>query len=156
MGTDQPPWRRAATHTLHTAFVLKALIEQRLQEELGLLLADNKALLSIAHAERPLRMTDIAHRLVLSPGGATKVVDRLEERGLADRLPDPDDRRATVVVVTPAGEDAIRTARTIVDSVLEPAWAAYVTDEEAEVITEVMRRVMAANHGDIGEEASRG
>ena len=48
-------------------------------------------------------MSDIAHRLILSRGGTTKVIDRLETLGYVRRLPDPEDRRATVVEITGVG-----------------------------------------------------
>lgn len=144
----QPAWRQAATHTLHTALVLKAALEQRLQEEAGMGLADNEALLNVSHHDAPLRMSDIATRLVLSPGGATKVIDRLEAMGCVRRLPDPDDRRATLVELTDAGRAAIVRNRAIVDEVLGAVWQGHVTDAEARLIVEVMDRVMRAHHGD--------
>lgn len=146
MGDDaQPLWRRAATHTLHTSLLLKAILEDRLHAAEGLLLADHEALLNIGHADRPLRMSDIAHRLVLSRGGTTKVVDRLEEMGYVTRRPDLDDRRATVVGLTRAGRDALKRARPVVDAGLEEIWSAHLTDEESIVLIEVMDRVLAAN-----------
>ena len=107
MGDEQQPiWRRAATHTLHTSLILKASLEERLQEETGLLLADNEALLHLEMEGSLLRMSEIARRLILSRGGTTKVVDRLEAMGLVERQPDPDDRRATIVSITAAGREA--------------------------------------------------
>ena len=147
MGDEkQPPWRRAATRSLHTSFLLKAMIEEQLQDRLGLLLADNEALVNLRHSEAPLRMSEIAHRLILSRGGTTKVIDRLEEMGYAARRPDPDDRRATVVAITPEGEAAAAAAREIVDELLEAAWARHVSDEEARVIVDVMDRVLAEHN----------
>ena len=143
---EQPLWRRAATHTLHASLVLKAILEQRLQEETGMLLADNEALLNIGHSDEPLRMTDIANRLVLSPGGATKVIDRLEEMGCVTRSPDPSDRRATLLDVTDAGREALTRNRDIIDSGLQAVWADHITDEEAQVLVDVMDRVMHARH----------
>ena len=144
MGNDeQPLWRQAATHTLHTALLLKALLEEHLQEQTDLLLADNEALLNLAHADQPLRMSDIANRLILSRGGTTKVIDRLETMGYVERLPDPDDRRATVVDITDAGRDAMGRARAVIDEGLKATWAEHVTDEEAAVIVDVMDRVVS-------------
>jgi DNA-binding MarR family transcriptional regulator len=74
--------------------MLKAEIEDRLQDATGLLMADNEALLHLSHAGEPLRMSDLADRLVLSRGGTTKVVTRLEQAGLATRTTNADDRRS--------------------------------------------------------------
>jgi DNA-binding MarR family transcriptional regulator len=137
---DQPQWRQAAAHTLHTSLLLKAILEEQLQEQTGLLLADNEALLNLA--AKPLRMSDIAHRLILSRGGTTKVIDRLETLGYVRRLPDPEDRRATVVEITESGRKAMAGARAVIDEGLEATWAQHVTDEEAGVIIDVMKRVL--------------
>jgi DNA-binding MarR family transcriptional regulator len=139
MGND-PLWRSAATHTLHVALVLKNELEDRLLAAEGLLLADNEALLNLDHS--PLRMTEIAERLVLSRGGTTKVIDRLEEMGYAMRTDDPDDRRATLVEITPDGSEAVRRARKVVDAYLQTAFADTVTDEEASVIVAALSRVL--------------
>lgn len=147
MGDEQHPiWRRAAARTLHTSLILKAVMEEQLHAETGLLLADNEALLNLdAHGE--LRMSDIAHRLILSRGGTTKVIDRLEAMGYVERHPDPHDRRATVVAITDGGRAANDRARTLVDAALEEMWAAHLTDEEAATVVEIMDRVLEANHG---------
>ena len=147
MGDEtQPLWRRAATHTLHTSLLLKMLLEERLQEAEGLLLADNEALLNSGHADEPLRMSDIAHRLVLSRGGTTKVIDRLEGMGYVSRRPDTEDRRATVVELTRAGRNAAKRARAVINAGLEEIWSAHLTDDESTVLIDVMDRVLAANH----------
>jgi DNA-binding MarR family transcriptional regulator len=146
MGDTEPPlWRQAATHTLHASLLLKAVLEQRLQDETGMLLADNEALLNLGHSDEPLRMSDIANRLILSPGGATKVIDRLEEMGCVVRRSDPTDRRATVVELTDAGREAIVHNREIIDEGLRAVWAEHVTDEEARLIVDVMDRVAQAH-----------
>ena len=66
---DQPIWRRAATHTLHSSLILKASLEERLQEQTGLLLADNEALLNLSVEGSMLRMSEIARRLILTRVG---------------------------------------------------------------------------------------
>ncbi len=143
---DQPLWRQAATHTLHTALILKAELEERLHGEVGLLLADNEALLNLSRG--PLRMTEISRRLILSRGGTTKVIDRLEELGYVRRSPDPDDRRATIVEITDDGLRAQAAARAVIDAGLESAWAQHLSDDEAEVVVAVMDRVVASHHDD--------
>ena len=58
-----------------------------------------------------MRLSELSERLRIAPRSATGVVDALESRGLAQRRPDPGDRRATLVEVTEHGAsvlDAIR------------------------------------------------
>lgn len=142
---DEPLWRRAATSTLHISLILKADLEELLQEETGLLLADNEALINLEL--QPMRMSDIAERLVLSRGGTTKVIDRLEELGHVTRRQDPDDRRATLVEITESGRKARADARAVVDRRLEQLWSRHISDDEAGTIVQVMERVLDASHG---------
>lgn len=65
-------------------------------------------------AEEGLRLKDIAERLRIAPRSATEVIDQLQAKGLVERRPDPADRRATRISLTPAGlalRDEVREAR---------------------------------------------
>ncbi|AEF42108.1 MarR family winged helix-turn-helix transcriptional regulator [Hoyosella subflava] len=68
--------------------------------------AEFEALLRLSRsAERSLRMSDLAAQAALTNSGATRLVDRLESRGLVTRETSPDDRRGTTAVIT---EDGLR------------------------------------------------
>lgn len=54
-------------------------------------------------AEGPLRMATIAERLAVVPRTVTDLVDGVEAAALVTRRPDPDDRRSTLVALTPDG-----------------------------------------------------
>jgi len=54
-----------------------------------------------------LRPTDLTESLMLTSSGTTKRLDRLEQAGLIQREPDPDDRRGTLISLTPAGHELI-------------------------------------------------
>jgi len=56
----------------------------------------------------PLRVTELAQREGVSQPGMTTLVNRLVGQGYAERLPDPRDRRAALVRITPAGRDMLR------------------------------------------------
>lgn len=58
-------------------------------------------------AEGPLRVSELAAREAITQPGVTLLVNRLAEAGLAERVPDPTDRRAALVRITPAGEAAL-------------------------------------------------
>ena len=145
--TDQPITRRAAGSMLHVALQMKAEIENRIQAETGLLLADNEALLNLVHHEEPLRMSMIAECLVISKGGTTKVIDRLEEKGLVARSQDPADRRALVVEITPKGREVFEEIQPILNEAIESYWGQHVTDDEAATVLEVAQRVVDRNTG---------
>ena len=71
-----------------------------------------------------LRPTDLTDATMLTSSGTTKRLDKLEQAGLIQREPDPDDRRGTLITLTEAG-------RALIDSVT----AAHLANE---------RRLLAA------------
>jgi MarR family 2-MHQ and catechol resistance regulon transcriptional repressor len=75
-------------------------------ERSGLTLAEFAVLESLHHAG-PMRLSRVADRILVSSGGVTYLVDRLESRGLVERRPCERDRRSTWAALTPAGERLI-------------------------------------------------
>lgn len=70
-----------------------------------------RVLRTLDRAERALRLSELAAQLGIVPRSATSVVDDLESAGLVARHPDPNDRRATLVSLTPAGTQILTTLR---------------------------------------------
>lgn len=70
-------------------------------------------LLTLRRSGAPFRLspTSLSRSLLITPGGMTSRLDRLEREGLVRRLPHPDDRRAIEVELT-------RQAREKIDALL--------------------------------------
>ena len=89
-------------------------IDRRLQQRRDLSLADYGVLITLVTAPRfRLRMSDLGAQRMLTPSGITRVVTRLEERGLVRREPDPADGRAALAALTRTGLEALRRAQVI-------------------------------------------
>ena len=58
-------------------------------------------------AQGPERMGSIAGQLNISLSSATSMIDRLIEKDLVERSPDPNDRRVVLCQLTPKGKDEI-------------------------------------------------
>ncbi len=58
----------------------------------------------------PTRQSVLAADFAQSPHSITDIVDGLERLGLAERRPDPVDRRAKLVAITDAGQTALDVA----------------------------------------------
>jgi len=54
-------------------------------------------------SEGPLRVSELAAREAVSQPGVTMLVNRMVDAGYAERVPDPTDRRASLVRITSAG-----------------------------------------------------
>jgi MarR family transcriptional regulator, organic hydroperoxide resistance regulator len=97
---------------------LEAAVNIRLRSELDLPVVLFEALAVIAEVEQ-CRVHDLAAGLCVSAGGASKLVDRLAALGCCRRLPNPDDRRSSLVELTPAGQRRLAEAGRSVDEELE-------------------------------------
>ncbi|HEX5727031.1 MAG TPA: MarR family transcriptional regulator [Longimicrobiaceae bacterium] len=73
----------------------------------GLTLAEF-GILEALHHRGPMMLGEVQRRILVSSGGITYLVDRLQARGLVERREDPADRRARVAALTPAGEALVR------------------------------------------------
>jgi DNA-binding MarR family transcriptional regulator len=119
--------RAAADHPLVLAFGhlqgaaarLEYLLGKDLEQHCEITHATFEVLLILGRAgDHGLSMRAISQERVLSSGGATRLIDRMEADGLVKRIPDPNDRRGRRVKLTARGEQAaIDAARIHIDNV---------------------------------------
>lgn len=78
-------------------------------EPLGLNDGDYGVLAPLRRAGAPHQLTppELAKHRMMTSGGMTAALDRLERKGLVARVPNPDDRRGSLVRLTDAGRDVI-------------------------------------------------
>lgn len=71
----------------------------------GLQRPEFDAILTLRRAGPPYRLTptQLFEAMMMSSGGMTSLIDRLERGGWVVRSPNPDDRRGTLVTLTEAG-----------------------------------------------------
>jgi DNA-binding MarR family transcriptional regulator len=96
--------------------------------------------------DTPRRMNELADELILSRGGATRLVTRMEEAGFVERQTPPTDRRATFAVLTARGRDAFDKALPIHLELVQECFSRHLEPEDAEALIAVAQRVCAA-HG---------
>lgn len=68
------------------------------------------AVLEALHHVGPMCLSDLAGKILRTAGNLTMVVDNLEKRGLARRVPGAKDRRFVQVEISPKGSELIRRA----------------------------------------------
>ncbi|PWC03441.1 MarR family winged helix-turn-helix transcriptional regulator [Agromyces badenianii] len=91
--------------------LLPGALDAQLLRDAGLTHFEYAALMALAAAPaRTMRMTELASRTNATLPRLSHVARRLEERGLIERFPCPEDRRATNATVTEAGLDVISAA----------------------------------------------
>ncbi|MDT5126403.1 MAG: hypothetical protein QOH54_2047 [Mycobacterium sp.] len=112
----QEPWLSAAELRAFRAFMsvqmrLNYAMNRELQSDGDLSLADYHILNALTDAPGGrLQVSDLAALIGWERSRASHQLRRLCERGLAERVPSPDDGRATDAIVTKAGREAIEAA----------------------------------------------
>jgi DNA-binding MarR family transcriptional regulator len=128
---------------LECGYALIDILDAELQAEAGMTLRWYDVLVNLEEAERPVRMNELAGRILASKSGLTRVIDRMEEAGLVERQRPPDDRRAIEVVMTPKGADALQAARLVHRRGIHEHFAQHLDDSAFVALLEILRPVHA-------------
>jgi len=107
-------------------------VAERSIEDSGLGLTDFATLEALLH-KGPQTITEIQSRVLLASGSMTAAVDRLEEKGLILRTSTPEDRRAKVLKLTPAGRRVVQRAYDRHAADLESAMTVLSPNEKQEL-----------------------
>jgi DNA-binding MarR family transcriptional regulator len=120
-------------------------VDSRLQHELELPLSHWEPLTVIDNLGT-CRVLDIASALVITTGGASKLVDRLEANGYCRRLPNPRDRRSTLLELTASGRSVVRQGAAVLDDELQRRLAAVESPKTLQQFADTLGRLRAAGH----------
>jgi DNA-binding MarR family transcriptional regulator len=91
-----------------------------------------RALAALAGGD--MRMRELAHRLGLATSTVTRLVDRLEAAGLAERRSERPDRRSVLVGLSAAGRDALAATRRRLRALLRDLIAGLSPREQGELL----------------------
>jgi DNA-binding MarR family transcriptional regulator len=119
-----------------------AHLDDELQRAHDLPLSSYEVLLYLADANGGrLRMGELADRLLLSRSGLTRLVDRLERRGLVARERCKEDARGLFARITPAGRELFEAARPDHLDGVRRHYLSRLTDEDLESLSVAWRRL---------------
>jgi DNA-binding MarR family transcriptional regulator len=130
----------------------------RLEDELGLLLRRARAsaerlarqvhpdlepsaypLLARIEREPDVRASELAELIGVGRGTMSRQLGRIEQLGLIERRPDPDDSRGHLIRVTPEGARRVDAARVARRGYLEAALDAWTGEERAQLAEQLHR-----------------
>jgi DNA-binding MarR family transcriptional regulator len=69
----------------------------------GVSMREYDVLYTLSKCPEPVRISELNHHVLLSQPALSRLVDRLAERGLIQRRPDPSDGRGVLLSLTEAG-----------------------------------------------------
>jgi DNA-binding MarR family transcriptional regulator len=106
-------------------------------------LADYGILITLVSADGlRLRMSDLGARRLLTASGITRVVMRLEDRGLVQREPDPADGRAAFAALTRRGLEALRRAQVVHHATVRELYLGRLSAREIERLGRLYEKAM--------------
>lgn len=92
------------------------------------------------------RVQDIALAMAITVGGTSKLVDRLEAVGHCVRRANPDDRRSSLLELTPAGRGLLAEATITVEDELARRLGAALPAPELDRLSATLSRLRSAGH----------
>ena len=139
--------RLAAWAELHRADgLIRAELSRRLEAETQTTLLEHEAVHRLVIAPgRRLTMFELADALLVSRSGATRLIDRLEERGWVARRAAPHDRRVVRAELTREGAAAFAHRAPVFAAVFEERFAGLLGDEEVAALRGVLARLLGAS-----------
>ncbi|GAA1640793.1 MarR family winged helix-turn-helix transcriptional regulator [Microbacterium flavum] len=131
-------WRTlAALHGL-----IESALERALSDDAGLSVVEYTVLDALDRQDGwHMRMQQLARAAALSASATTRLVTRLEDRGLLTRVLCADDRRGIYTELTPAGRQLYERARPIHDRALERALDDAETRPELAPVVEALHEL---------------
>jgi DNA-binding MarR family transcriptional regulator len=139
---------RAWTRLLRAHASTTRLLSASLQAEHGLTINDYEALYVLSRAEgRRMRRVDLAHRLLLTPSGVTRLLEGLERCGFVERATCDSDLRVTYAQLTDAGAEKLETASCGHVGSIRALFEEHFSPEEIEALAAALAKLPGADHG---------
>ncbi len=111
----------------------------------GLSWGEYVVLAALRRAGPPYQMSPTAlyGAIILSSGGMTKRLDRLEQAGLVERIPDPADRRGRLVALTDKGRELVD--RAVIEHLdNEQRLLSALSADEREELSDLLRKLLVS------------
>ena len=148
-----PSRQRAAEHGLDLRFLFSELVrletelwnavEGRLRADFGVTLPVFEFLQIISRTPA-CRVQDIATELSITVGGTSKIIDRIEASGYCARSANPNDRRSSIITLTPAGRRLLPKLTAAVDDELRDRLGTAVPDKTLIQLTKTLTKLRTA------------
>jgi DNA-binding MarR family transcriptional regulator len=117
--------------------------DRGLLERHGISMREFDVLITLFNApDGRLRMTELAQRVMLSPSGLTRLVERLEREYLVERQNDARDARSFRAVLTDQGLLRLDAARTTHSAVIRAHFTGCLSQQELRGLGAIWKKVL--------------
>jgi DNA-binding MarR family transcriptional regulator len=137
--------RRLFTDIIRFEIELWNAVDARLKSEFDLPLTHFEPM-SVIDSMPGCRVYDIATELGITTGGTSKLIDRIEANGYCRRLPNPADRRSSLLELTEEGKRIFAAAGEAFDEELQRWLGSAVPERTLRQFAATLTRLRAAGH----------
>jgi DNA-binding MarR family transcriptional regulator len=127
-------WLRFVSNSVSGAFAEKLAVQ-------GASVAE-WVVLRLIHGDANMPASGIAETTGMTRGAISKIIDKLEERGLAERKPLPGDGRAQILKLTAKGARLVPVLATLADK-NDAEFFDHLTTKECETMTRILKDIVA-------------
>ena len=127
---------------------LWAAVDSRLRSECDLPLTWFEIMQFLSRRREGQRVHDVAREFVITVGGASKAIDRIENAAYCRRVPNPNDRRSALVALTAAGKAKVDEAIPVFEDELAGRFSAVLGPAELDRMAIGLRLLRSATSAD--------
>ncbi len=111
-----------------------------LEEKYGLTHSETDVLATLYFNGKTLRPTELYEATIFSSGGMTKILKKLEEKQLIDRIPSKEDKRSMLVQIKPEGENIVLEAVEEM-TILKDALFDHLDSDESQQLEKILKKL---------------
>jgi DNA-binding MarR family transcriptional regulator len=141
LSSPAPERLRAWRLYFESALALVDVLDAELERDAGIPLRWYDTLVHLEETPDGLRMNELAERILYSKSGFTRVVDRMEEAGLVQRVRPENDRRSILVVLTDQGRTTLEQARRHHRHAIEQHFSRHLSDTDIKALTRALEKL---------------
>ena len=143
LSSPSPQRLRAWRLYFESALALLDTLEQDFERHAGFPVQWYDVLVHLEESPGGLRMSELAHKVLFSKSGFTRVVDKMEAAGLVRRVRPENDRRSIFILQTPEGRAAMQRARPPHHQWVEENFTGLLTDSDIKALTRAFEKISA-------------
>ena len=141
LSSPSPERLRAWRLYFESALALIDVLGAELERDAGIPMRWYDVLVHLEEIPEGLRMNELAERILYSKSGFTRVVDRMEEAGLVQRVRPENDRRSILVILTDQGRTTMEHARRHHRHAIEQHFSRHLSDTDIKALTRALEKL---------------
>ena len=141
LSSPSPERLRAWRLFFESALALLDVLDAELEQAVGIPQRWYDVLVHLEESPQGIPMNELAERILYSKSGFTRVVDRMEEAGLVQRVRPENDRRSILVVLTDEGRTTMEQARRHHRHGIEQHFSSHLADTDIKTLIRALEKL---------------